>query len=104
MYGFFVPCRLLGNDSSTKISEFTSSSRFSHREELSSDGCCNTSTKLVQENMNDSQSRPKSYHDKRRNTNEFEEGDHVFLRVTSGTEVCRVLKSRKLTPRFVGPY
>ena len=35
---------------------------------------------------------------------EFEGGDHVFLRVTSWTGVGRALKSRKLTPRFIGPF
>jgi len=35
---------------------------------------------------------------------EFEEGDHVFLRVTPTTGIRRVLKSRKLTLRFIGPY
>jgi len=33
---------------------------------------------------------------------EFEATDHVFLRVTVG--IGRAIKSRKLTPRFVGPY
>ncbi|MCI84540.1 putative retrotransposon gag protein, partial [Trifolium medium] len=51
-----------------------------------------------------SQSRQKSYHDKRRKDIEFQEGDHVFLRVTSTTGVGRALKSRKLTSRFIGPY
>jgi len=31
-------------------------------------------------------------------------GDHVFLRVTSTAGIGRALKSRKLTPRFIGPY
>jgi len=35
---------------------------------------------------------------------EFEAGDHVFLCVTPTAGVGRVLKSRKLTPRFIGPY
>ena len=34
----------------------------------------------------------------------FEAGDHVFLRVTTTTGIGRKLKSRKLTPRFIGPY
>ena len=34
----------------------------------------------------------------------FQEGDHVFLRVTPMTGVGRALKSKKLTPRFIGPY
>ncbi|XP_058757499.1 uncharacterized protein LOC131630771 [Vicia villosa] len=38
--------------------------------------------KMIQEKMKASQSRWKSYHDKRRKALEFEVGDHVFLRVT----------------------
>ena len=45
-----------------------------------------------------------SYHDKRRKDLEFQEGDHVFLRVTPMTGVGRALKSKKMTPRFIGPY
>jgi len=44
------------------------------------------------------------YADMRRQPLEFDEGDHVFLRVTQITGIRRVLKSRKLTPRFLGPY
>lgn len=46
----------------------------------------------------------KSYHDKHRKMLEFQEGDHVFLRVTSVTGVVRALKSHKLTPHFISPY
>jgi len=60
--------------------------------------------KLIQEKMKASQSRQKSYHDKRRKDLKFQEGDHVFLRVTPVTGVGRALKSKKLTPRFIGPY
>ena len=60
--------------------------------------------KMIQEKMKISQSRQKSYHDNRRKALEFQEGDHVFLRVTPTTGVGRALKSKKLTPRFVGPY
>ena len=60
--------------------------------------------KMIQERMRAAQSRQKSYHDKRRKDLEFEVGDHVFLRVTPWTGVGRVLKSRKLTPRFIGPF
>ncbi|XP_050920406.1 uncharacterized protein LOC127138043 [Lathyrus oleraceus] len=45
-----------------------------------------------------------SYHDKRRKALEFEVDNHVFLRVTLVTGVGRALKSRKLTPHFIGPY
>ncbi|XP_050909097.1 uncharacterized protein LOC127122863 [Lathyrus oleraceus] len=60
--------------------------------------------KLVWEKTKASHSRYKSYHDKRRKDLEFQEGDHVFLRVTLMTSVGRALKSKKLTPRFIGPY
>jgi len=54
--------------------------------------------------MRVTQSRQKSYADKRRRPLEFEARDHVFLRVTATTGIGRALKSRKLTPRFIGPY
>jgi len=59
---------------------------------------------FIREKMKASQSRQNSYHDKRRKDLEFQEGDHVFLRVTLVTGVGRALKSKKLTPRFIGPY
>jgi len=59
---------------------------------------------MIQEKMIASQSRQKSYHDKRRKDLEFQKGDHVFLRVTPVTGVGRALKSKKLTPRFIGMY
>jgi len=59
---------------------------------------------LIREKMKASQSRQKSYHDKRRKALEFQEGDHVFLRVTPLTDVGRALKSKKLTLKFIGPY
>jgi hypothetical protein len=34
----------------------------------------------------------------------FQEGDHVFFRVSKTTSVGRALRSKKLTPRFIGPY
>ncbi|XP_050897027.1 uncharacterized protein LOC127103829 [Lathyrus oleraceus] len=60
--------------------------------------------KMIRDRMKISQSRKKSYHDKRRKDLEFQEGDHVFLRVTPTTGVGRALKAKKLTPRFIGPY
>jgi len=35
---------------------------------------------------------------------EFEVGDHVFLKVTPTTSIGRVIKSRKLTSKFIGSY
>lgn len=60
--------------------------------------------KLIREKMKASHSRQKSYHYKRRKDLEFSAGDHVFFRVTPVTGVGRALKSKKLTPRFIGPY
>ena len=60
--------------------------------------------KLIREKMKASQSRQKSYHDKRRKDLEFQAGDHVFFRVTHVTGVGHALKSKKLTPHFIGPY
>ncbi|MCI15903.1 hypothetical protein A2U01_0037043 [Trifolium medium] len=56
---------------------------------------------MIREKMKASQSRQKSYHDKRKKDIEFQEGDHVFLRATG---VGRTLKAKKLTSRFIGPY
>lgn len=64
----------------------------------------NDKIKMIREKMNVSQSRQKSYHDKRRKALEFEVDNHVFLRITPITGVGRALKSRKLTPHFIGPY
>jgi hypothetical protein len=60
--------------------------------------------KMIQEKMKVSQSREKSYHDKRRKGIEFQVGDHVFFRVNHVTGVGRALKCWKLTPHFVGPF
>ncbi|MCI94957.1 putative retrotransposon gag protein, partial [Trifolium medium] len=55
---------------------------------------------MIREKMRASQSRQRSYPDKRRKDIEFQEGDHVSLMVTSTTGVGRALKSKKLTSRF----
>jgi len=60
--------------------------------------------KVIQDCMHATQSQQKSYADKRRRPLEFEAGDHVFLLVTPTVGIGRALKSRKLTPRFIGPY
>ncbi|XP_052728517.1 uncharacterized protein LOC108327384 [Vigna angularis] len=60
--------------------------------------------KLIQERLKTSRSRQKSYADKRRRPLEFKAGDHVFLRINPTTGVGRTLRSKKLSPKFVGPY
>ena len=60
--------------------------------------------KMIREKMRTSHSCQKSYHDKRRKNLEFKKGEYLFLRVTLVTGVGRALKSRKLTPCFIGLY
>lgn len=59
---------------------------------------------MIREKMKASQSRQKSYQDKRRKDLEFSEGDHVFLRVNPVTDISRTLKLKKLNPKVIGPY
>lgn len=60
--------------------------------------------KMIQEKMKASHSKQKSYHDKQRETLEFLEGGHVFLRITLVTSVGRKLMSQKLTLHFIVSY
>jgi len=64
----------------------------------------NEKVKMIKERLKTSLSRKKSYADQRRRPLEFFTGEHVFLRVTSFTDVGRTIKSKKLTPKFTGPY
>ena len=54
--------------------------------------------------MKTSLSRQKSYAYQRRRPLEFSAREHVFLRVTPFTGLGRVIKSKKLTPKFIEPY
>ena len=51
---------------------------------------------MIQDRMCATQSRQKSYTDKRRRSFEFEEGDHVFLRVTPTTGIGRYWESSQV--------
>ena len=60
--------------------------------------------KSIQEKMKAAQSRQKSYADKRRRPLEFNEGDHVFLKVTPKLGLRGVFKTKKLCPWYVEPF
>jgi len=60
--------------------------------------------KMIQEKLRTAQSWQKSYVDERRRPLEFLESDHVYLKITPTTGIGRAIKSKKLTPRFIGPY
>ena len=54
--------------------------------------------RIIRDKMLTAQSRQKSYYDKRHRPLEFEEGDHVFLKLSPTTGVGRSLKIKKLNP------
>jgi hypothetical protein len=58
---------------------------------------------IIQQNMKATQSRQKSYADRRKRPLVFEVGDYVNLKVTP-MKKKRFGVSRKLAARFVGPY
>ena len=60
--------------------------------------------KFIHGNLKIAQSRQKSYSDKRRRPLAFEEGDHVYLRVSPMKGVHRFGVKGKLAPRYVGPF
>ncbi|XP_004497965.1 uncharacterized protein [Cicer arietinum] len=54
--------------------------------------------KVIKDKLKIAQSRQKSYVDIRRRPLEFEEGYHIFLRVTPTINIARVLKLKKYIP------
>ena len=59
---------------------------------------------IIQQHMKATQSRKKSYADKRRRSLEFNVGDYVYLKVTPMKKVQRFQVRSKLAHRYVGPY
>ncbi|KAD2393961.1 hypothetical protein E3N88_40938 [Mikania micrantha] len=58
----------------------------------------------IQQRLQATRSRQKSYADKRRKPLEFQVGDRVMLKVSPWKGVVRFAKKGKLTPRYVGPF
>jgi hypothetical protein len=60
--------------------------------------------KLIRKNLEATQARQKSYHDKRRKSLQFEVGDFMYLKVSPTKGVQRFRIKGKLAPRYIGPY
>jgi hypothetical protein len=58
---------------------------------------------MIRENQKVSQSRQKSYADKRRDLS-FEIDDFIYLKVPPMRGTCRFKAKRRLAPRYVGPF
>jgi hypothetical protein len=56
------------------------------------------------ENLRVAQTRQESYADNRRRPLEFEEGDHVYLKMSPLRGMRRFKVKGKLSPRFIGPF
>jgi hypothetical protein len=59
---------------------------------------------IIMKNLRVAQTRQKSYTDNRRRPLEFEEGDHVYLKVSPLRGMRRFNVKGKLFPRFIGPF
>jgi hypothetical protein len=60
--------------------------------------------RIIQENLRVAQTRQKSYADNRRKPLEFEERNHVYLKVSPLHGMRRFKVKIKLFPRFIGPF
>jgi hypothetical protein len=60
--------------------------------------------RIIQENLRVARTRQKSYADNRRRPLEFEECDHVYLKVSPLRGMRRFKVKGKLSPRFIGPF
>jgi hypothetical protein len=60
--------------------------------------------RMIRENLRIAQTRQKSYVDNQRIPLEFEEGDHVYLKVSPIHGMRRFKVEGKLSPRFIGPF
>jgi hypothetical protein len=59
---------------------------------------------IIRENLRVAQTRQKSYADNRRRPLEFEEGDHVYLKVSPLRGMRRFKVKGKLSPRYIGQF
>jgi hypothetical protein len=60
--------------------------------------------RIIRENLRVAQTRQKSYANNRRRPLQFEEGDHVYLKVSPLRGMRRFKVKGKLSPRFIRPF
>ncbi|KAG0480642.1 hypothetical protein HPP92_011500 [Vanilla planifolia] len=60
--------------------------------------------KIIQRRMKAAQDRQKKYYDIKHRMIEFEEGQHVFIKVSPTKGIIRFGKAGKLKPKFIGPF
>jgi hypothetical protein len=60
--------------------------------------------RIIRENLRVAQTRQKSYADNRSRPLEFEEGDHVYLKVSPLRGMSRFKVKGKLSSRYIGPF
>lgn len=60
--------------------------------------------RMIQDRMRVAQVRQANYANRRRRDLEFAEGEHVFLKITPTTGVGRIVRPKKLSPRYIGPF
>jgi hypothetical protein len=59
---------------------------------------------IIRENLRVAQTWKKSYADNRRRPLEFEEGDHVYLKMSPLCGMRRFKVKGKLSPHYIGPF
>ena len=59
---------------------------------------------LIQRRLRTAYSRQQSYANPKRRDIQFEEGDHVFLKILPMKGIQRFGKKKKLAPRYIGPF
>jgi hypothetical protein len=60
--------------------------------------------RLIRKNLEATQTRQKSYHDRKKVSLQFQERDHVYLKVSPIRGVQRFGIKGKLAPRYIEPY
>jgi hypothetical protein len=96
---FFV---LYGQECKTPVSLSTPNSRLESVNQMIRE--MTDVIESVKVSMKSSQERAKHYVDQKRSFHEFEVGDKVFLTVTPQRSGLKLGKSKKLSPRFCGPF